>query len=186
MKDVVRRDDDAKNALISGVFGPEWPSNRVFPTDTVTEGNSLNFGPGLKFNVMDIGPGESFHDSVFLLDGAAPTAFVGDLVFTLMQAYLADAQNPAWLAALDRLKSDLTEETLLYVGHGAPTTPALLDWQRSYIERFDAAVAGADWSDTDAATAQVMATMSDYLPSEALAFLLQLSIVPNAQAAGKL
>lgn len=186
VNDVVRRDDAAKDTLISGMFGPEWPTNRVFPTDTASEGDSLNFGPGLSFDVMDIGPAESFHDSVFRLQGAAPTAFVGDLIFSLMHAYMADVQNPAWLAAIDRLKVDLDEETLLYVGHGAPVTPALLDWQKSYIDLFDKAVQEADWSDPEAATAAVMQAMSAYLPSEALAFLLQLSIAPNAQAAGKL
>lgn len=186
VNDVVRRDDTAKDALISGMFGPELPSNRVFPTETVSEGERLDFGPGLSFNVLDIGPGEFFHDSVFLLDGGAPIAFVGDLVFSLMHAYMADVQNPAWLAALDRLKTDLHEDTLLYVGHGTSATPALLAWQRTYIQQFDAAIERADWSDPDAATAFVMEAMSDYLPSEALAFLLQLSIPPNAQAAGKL
>ena len=184
--DVVSREDEAKNILISGMFGPEWPSNRVFPTDTVVEGETLSFGPGLSFEVLDIGPGESFHDSVFVLKGNTPAAFVGDLVFSLMHAYMADVQNPAWIAALDRLKSELPEDMVLHVGHGAPVTPAFMTWQRNYLEIFDRAIHAADWSDPDAATASVMQTMTAYLPNEDLAFLLQLSIAPNAQAAGKL
>lgn len=183
---VVRRDDDAKDALISGMFGPEWPTNRVFPTETVTEGKTLNFGPGLSFQAMDIGPAESFHDSVFLLEGEVPVAFVGDLVFSLMHAYMADVQNPSWRAALDRLKAELAEDTLLFVGHGMPATPAFLQWQRAYLDIFDRAIDTADWSDPEAATTSVMDAMSAYLPNDDLAFLLQLSIAPNAQAAGKL
>lgn len=186
VNDVVRRDDAAKDALISGMFGPEWPANRVFPSDTVTEGTTLDFGPGLSFQVMDIGPAESFHDSIFMLDGEAPVAFVGDLVYSLMHAYMADVQNPGWRAALDRVRAELPEDTLFFVGHGTPATPAFLQWQRTYLDIFDRAIDAADWSDPDAATTSVMQTMSAYLPNEELAFLLQLSIAPNAQAAGKL
>ncbi len=186
VNDVARRDDAAKDALISGMFGPEWPSNRVFPTEMVTEGDTLNFGSGLSFQVMDIGPAESFHDSVFLLEGEKPVAFVGDLVFSLMHAYMADVQNPSWRAALDRVQAELAEDTLHFVGHGMPATPAFLQWQKTYLEIFDRSIEAADWSEPEAATASVMQAMSAYLPSEDLAFLLQLSIEPNAQAAGKL
>lgn len=184
--DVVRRDDAAKDELISGMFGPEWPTNRVFPTDTVAEGDTLSFGPGLGFEVMDIGPAESFHDSIFVLKGERPTAFVGDLVFSLMHAYMADVQNEAWKAALDRLQSELPEDMILHVGHGAPVTPALMAWQKTYLEVFDRAIAAADWSDPDMATALVTETMRNYLPNEDLEFLMQLSVAPNAQAASKL
>ncbi|MEM6387908.1 MAG: MBL fold metallo-hydrolase [Pseudomonadota bacterium] len=186
VNDIVRRDDAAKDALISNMFGPEWPTTRVFPTETVTEGDTLNFGPGLSFQVMDIGPAESFHDSLFLLEGKTPVAFVGDLVFPLMHAYMADVQNPNWRPALDRVQTELAEDTLLFVGHGIPATPAFLQWQKTYLEIFDRAIDAADLSVPEAATAPVMQAMNAYLPSEDLAFLLQLSIAPNARAAGKL
>lgn len=186
VNDVVRRDDAAKDALISGMFGPEWPSNRVFPTEAVTEGDTLGFGPGLSFQVMDVGPAESFHDSIFLLEGETSVAFVGDLVFSLMHAYMADVQNPSWRTALDRVQAELAEDTLLFVGHGMPATPAFLQWQKTYLKIFDRAIEAADWSEPEAATASVMQAMSAYLPNEDLAFLSQLSIEPNARAAGKL
>jgi glyoxylase-like metal-dependent hydrolase (beta-lactamase superfamily II) len=186
VNEVVRRDDAAKDALIGGMFGPEWPATRTFPTDTVIEGAQLDFGPGLVFSVMDIGPAESFHDSVFLLDGPRPVAFAGDLAYGLMHPYMADNTNPDWRAALDRLRRELAEDLPLYIGHGAPVTTGFLDWQETYLDLFEAAIRNADWSDGDAATAAVMRRMKDYLPSDDLVFLAQLSVLPNAKRLGML
>ena len=186
VNEVVRRDDAAKDALIGGMFGPEWPATRTFPTDTVTEGAQLDFGPGLVFSVMDIGPAESFHDSVFLLDGPRPVVFVGDLAYGLMHPYMADNTNPDWRAALDRLRGELAEDLPLFIGHGAPVTTGFLDWQETYLDLFEAAIRSANWSDRDAATAAVMRRMKDYLPSDDLVLLAQLSVLPNAKRLGML
>ena len=43
-----------------------------FPDTVVAEGETLDFGPGLRFGVLDIGPAESHHDSVFLLEDGKP------------------------------------------------------------------------------------------------------------------
>ena len=65
-------------------------------------------------------------------------------------------------------------------------TPAFLAWQAAYLERFERAILGADWRDPAGAEATVVATMQDYLPGEALLFLMQLSIAPNARRLGVL
>ncbi len=133
VNDVVRRDDAAKDALISGMFGPEWPTNRSFPTETVIEGSTLDYGPGLSFQVTDIGPAESFHDSVFVLEAEASVAFVCDRIFSLKHAYMSDVQNSSKLAAIDQPMAKMAEDTLLFVGYGMPATPALLQWQKTYL-----------------------------------------------------
>jgi glyoxylase-like metal-dependent hydrolase (beta-lactamase superfamily II) len=183
--DVTRRDDGQKNAIIGPMFGDEWPVQRVFPNETATDGDWLDFGPGLRFRVVDIGPAESFHDSLFLLEGR-PAAFVGDLAYGLMHSYMADGENDAWRQAIDRLSHELPEDMVLYVGHGAPTTPGLFAWQRTYLDKFEAALRSADWSDPETATAGVVATMKDYLPTDNLVFLMQLSVEPNARRLGLL
>lgn len=184
--EIARRDDDAKNELIGGMFGPLWPVERIFPNQTATEGESLDFGPGLRFSVLDIGPAESHHDSVFLLEGACPAAFAGDLAYGLMHAYMADAHNEDWTRALDRLATDLPEDMPLLVGHGAPVTTGFLRWQAYYLEQFDVALRAADWSNLTAASDGVMASLQSLLPNEELAFLAQISIEPNARARGLL
>lgn len=183
--EVVRRDDDSKHELIGGMFGDEWPVNRVFPNQTVAEGDILDFGDDLSFAVLDLGPAESFHDSAFVY---RPTGavFAGDTAYGLMHAYMADNTNDEWRRVIERLQSELAEDTVLYVGHGLPVTPGFLSWQRTYLDKFEQAIEDADWSDAEAAAVEVTAAMQQYLPNEDLLFLMQLSIEPNAVRLGRL
>ena len=184
--DVVRRDDAAKDAISSPLFGAEWPRNRVFASQRVRDGDRLDYGAGLVFTAMDVGPAESLHDSVWLLEGERPITFSGDLVYPLTHCYMADGQIDRWRRVTERLQSELAEETVLYVGHGPPTTPALLSWQRLYLNSFGEALRAADWRDPDAATANVMTGMRALVPSEQLLFFLEYSIRPNARRLGLL
>jgi glyoxylase-like metal-dependent hydrolase (beta-lactamase superfamily II) len=183
--EIVRRDDELKHEVVGAMFGDAWPTNRVFPTDTVADGVVLRFDD-IELEARDIGPAESFHDSMFVLRGAAPRAFIGDLAYGLMHPYMADNQNRAWMLALARLQSEVDENTLLHVGHGATLTPGFLAWQAAYLERFEQAILHADWREPANAEATVIAAMKDYLPSESLLFFLQLSIAPNAERLGLL
>ncbi len=185
VNDIIRRDDDDKDQLVGGMFGPEWPTNRIFPNQTAREGDTLNFGEGLIFEVLDIGPAESLHDSAFVHQGTN-RVFVGDLAYGLMHPYMADNTNEAWKRALERLQAELAEESLLYVGHGAPVTPGFLSWQKTYLNQFEQAIESADWSQKESATASVVAAMQEMLPTEDLLFFMQLSIEPNAKRLGKL
>jgi glyoxylase-like metal-dependent hydrolase (beta-lactamase superfamily II) len=103
-----------------------------------------------------------------------------------MHCYLADGHWESWLANIERLRAELPGDATLHVGHGEPATPELLDWQRGYIERFVAAVRAADWSDDERAQGEVVAAMREYLPSEDLLFLMELSVEPVAAELGLL
>jgi glyoxylase-like metal-dependent hydrolase (beta-lactamase superfamily II) len=184
--DVVRRDDAAKDHVLGTMFGKEWPKHRVFPNQRISEGTRLNYGAGLAFQTVDIGPAESLHDSLFLLEGERPVAFAGDLAYSLMHSYMADGQSDKWRKAMERVTSEFPETMLLMVGHGAPTTTGLLTWQRNYLDRFEAAIHAADWHDVKAASAAVAGAMNAYLPTDQLAFLMQLSIEPTARRLGVL
>lgn len=181
---VARRDDAAKDALIGGMFGPDWPGERTFPDTVVAEGEALDFGPGLRFEVLDIGPAESHHDSAFLLDGGP--AFAGDLAYGLMHAYMADGHNDAWRRALDRLSAEVAADRPLLIGHGDPVTTGFVNWQRTYLDHFEAAIRASTADTPEALVADVTAAMLDYLPSEELLFLMQLSVEPTARLLGRL
>lgn len=184
--DIVRRDDALKNSTVGPLFGDEWPKQRVFPTQRIADGAKLDFGPGLTFTAVDIGPAESHHDSVFLLEGDRPRAFIGDLAYDLMHPYMADGENESWRKAMARLQSDLPEDMILFVGHGAPITKALFAWQRVYLDKFEATLRKTDWKDPAKATEAVLAEMQNYLPTEDLLFLTRLSVVPTAKRLGLL
>jgi glyoxylase-like metal-dependent hydrolase (beta-lactamase superfamily II) len=184
--DIVRRDDAVKNSVVGPLFGDEWPKQRIFPNQRIADGAKLDFGPGLAFQAVDIGPAESHHDSLFILTGERPVAFVGDLAYDLMHPYMADGENEAWRKAIARLQAELPEDMILFVGHGAPTTKALFAWQRVYLDKFEAAIRAADWKDPKQAAEAVIAQMKGYLPTEDLLFLMQLSIEPTAKKLGVL
>jgi glyoxylase-like metal-dependent hydrolase (beta-lactamase superfamily II) len=183
---VIRRDDEAKERILRPMFGTEWTAQRTFPNRTVRAGQRMAFD-GLTFTVIDLGPGESPHDSVWLVDRGgenAPLAFVGDLVYGHMHAYLADGYFEQWLGNLERARREIPADAILYVGHGEPGPAApLFDWQAAYIRTFIDAVRATkrlagQGADDDAATTAVLARMKQYLPSDDLLFLMQLSVPP--------
>lgn len=62
---VIRRDDALKEQILRPMFGDEWPQQRMFPNRAVSDGETLEFG-GASFTVIDFGPSESPHDSIWL------------------------------------------------------------------------------------------------------------------------
>jgi len=183
--DVIRRDDAVKEQIIRPMFGDEWPRERRFPNATVADGESIDVD-GVAFSVMDLGPGESPHDSVWLVGDDRQAAFAGDTAYQHMHGYLADGYWEAWLANIERLRRELRTGATMHFGHGEPAGPAPLDWQRGYIETFIEAVREADWSDPDHAKAAVVERMTAYLPTGDLQFLMELSIEPVAVKLGVL
>jgi len=180
--EVIRRDDSLKEGILRPMFGDEWPRERAFPTELAHDGAELTFGD-IQLELRDLGPGESHHDTIWLLDGGA-TVFSGDQAYNHMHCYLADGHWKEWLGNIESLAADLRPDAVLHVGHGEPAGLDLLAWQRGYIERFVEAVRSADWSNEDRAKADVTAAMGTYLPSEDLRFLMELSIEPVATGLG--
>jgi hypothetical protein len=131
-------------------------------------------------------PGESPHDSIWLLGDDNRIVFLGDQVYDHKHSYLADGFCEQWLANIQRLEDDLPGDATLYIGHGGPANPALFAWQRAYIETFLDAVRTGDWSDRQAAKAAVVAHMTRFLPTDELQFLMELSIEPIAGKLGLL
>jgi glyoxylase-like metal-dependent hydrolase (beta-lactamase superfamily II) len=179
---VIRRDDDVKEQILRPMFADEWPRERAFPNRTVADGETLSFD-GAELRAVDLGPGESPHDSMWVLEGAG-AVFCGDQAYGRMHSYLADGFHEEWLGHIERLTGELPAGTTLHIGHGEPASLDLLEWQRGYITAFVDAVREADWAEPDAATASVAAAMRRRLPSEELAFLMELSVAPLAAQLG--
>lgn len=182
----IRRDDASKEQILRPMFGAEWPQRRTFPNRTVKDGDVIEFG-GATFRVVDLGPGESPHDSLWLLEAGGRTiaAFAGDLAYGHMHGYLADGFYEGWLGNIARARGLLGADTTLYIGHGEPGPAGpLLDWQERYIGTFIDAVtnissdAASSPANDAAATERVTEAMQRYLPGDDLLFLMQLSVPP--------
>jgi len=181
--DAIRRDDADKERILRPMFGEEWPTARAFPTHRVRDGDRVSIGSAT-FHVIDVGPGESPHDSWWVLESGPRTqVFTGDLVYNRMHAYLGDGFGEQWLDNLARAKRELPQDAELFMGHGHPTqSPDLVNWQMGYIEEFLEAVrTGADRDGLigDALTEAVARRMKTYLPDDDLEFLMRLSVEPT-------
>lgn len=175
VNEVIRRDDQVKDKIVGPMMGDEWPATRVFPNQTVDDGDEVRLG-GLALAVRELGPGESPMDSMWQLD--ASTVFAGDVAYNGMHAYLADGLWQDWLVTLGRLEAELPDDVTLHVGHGPAGSKGLLSEQRRYITAFVEAVeANADAID-DGDHQGVIDAMQVVLPSDSLLFLMELSIDP--------
>jgi len=173
----IQRDDAIKNAIVGPMIGEEWPQQRVFPDHEVTPGTDIVLGD-VRFEVEDAGGAESPADSLWRLDER--TLFVGDLVYSGMHAYLADGYAAEWLSYLGKLAQSIPADSTLYVGHGAPGGVGLLMAQKRYVSTFVAAVERSLMRPESERTAAVVAEMKQLLPTDALAFLMELSVEPFA------
>src|SRR5262249_59544079 len=107
---------------------------RTFPNRTVRGGERVTYGT-VALRVVDLGPGESPHDSLWLVESnGAAQAFVGDLVYNRMHGFLGDGFYRQWLANIARARRELSAQLTVYPGHGE-SGPAgeLLEWQGRYI-----------------------------------------------------
>jgi glyoxylase-like metal-dependent hydrolase (beta-lactamase superfamily II) len=181
--DTIVRDDPVKEQILRPMFGDEWAAKRTFPNTPVRDGERLTFGDAV-FTVIDLGPSESPHDSPWILGDDERTVFLGDQIYDHKHCYLADGYHQQWLANIETLRDRFPADTVFHIGHGGPVGPTAFDWQRRYIETFLDAVRAADWSRPEQAHAAVVAQMKDYLPSDDLQFLMELSIEPVAAQLG--
>ena len=182
VRSVIRRDDAEKERILRPMFGGEWAKERTFPNRIVADGERVSIADAV-FRVTDAGPGESPHDSWWVLESEGPaTAFVGDLAYSHMHAYLADGYHEQWLKNIARAKRELPTDVRLMIGHGEPANGhTLLDWQAEYISRLLDAIRTAverDGLDGDALADAVTARLKAFLATEDLLFLAQLSVAP--------
>jgi glyoxylase-like metal-dependent hydrolase (beta-lactamase superfamily II) len=181
--EIIRRDDGIKEQIIRPMFGDEWPEKRAFPNVTLEDGRSVSFD-GIDFTLVDLGPGESPHDSAWLIRGDSFIVFAGDQAYEQMHCYLADGFWESWLANIRRLRTELPEDAEYHFGHGDPKQGSIFDWQEGYITTFVDAIDAADWSRPEDAQKVVVDAMKRYLPSNDLQFLMELSIQPVAAQRG--
>jgi glyoxylase-like metal-dependent hydrolase (beta-lactamase superfamily II) len=181
--DTIVRDDSVKEQILRPMFGDEWAVERTFPNTAIRDGETLELD-GATFQVIDLGPSESPHDSPWILGTDEQTVFLGDQIYGHKHCFLADGFYDQWLANLDLLRARFPNDVVFHIGHGGPVGASEFDWQRGYIETFLEAVESADWSTPEQAHASVVVRMKEYLPTDELQFLMELSIEQVAAQLG--
>ncbi len=176
--DIIRRDDALKDTIVGPMMGEQWPTRRRFPDQIVEPGSIVSLA-GVQLAVRDTGPGESHADSVW---STGNRWFVGDLLCPHLDAYLADGHYRAWLASLERLRTDAPADAVFYPGHGAPANRYGVAAQRAYIDTFVDAVGHSLSLGADQRRGQVLTRMRPLVSDHRLQFLMELSIEPVAAA----
>jgi glyoxylase-like metal-dependent hydrolase (beta-lactamase superfamily II) len=157
-------------------YSEEYPDEITFPTDQVADGDRVSIG-GVTLVAHDIGAGESPAATIWVLEDEH-AAFVGDLVFNRAHPFLVEGRSGAWLDQLDTARELLTNDEVLFVGHGPAGDRHLLDYMAAYILAYRGAVAElADETPhlTEAAKRELDARMARILPDGALAGLVVMS-----------
>lgn len=174
--DFAHREDVAKAAVATMLFGDDYPKERVFPDQIIQDGQRFTFG-GTTFTFHNLGPAESDSDGMWVLEQDGVThAFVGDAVAKSAHCFFRDGHTQEWLGVLDRLDRDFDDNVQLYIGHGAaPSGKEVIDWQRGYIRAFLREVEklrSHPEPTSRPAQEQLIAGMKEYLPVDTTLFLL--------------
>ncbi|MFF2553466.1 MBL fold metallo-hydrolase [Nocardia sp. NPDC058058] len=179
---VIADSADAKRAQWGPTYGAEWPDRYRVPETLVESGSTVEIG-GVRVTVHEVGPAESHSDSWILVEsGDQRVAFIGDLAFCGVHSYMTDGHSTEWLAALERLSTELGGLTL-YPGHGPAGDIGILAEQRKYLVTYREAVErlrdGAD-SLTDAQKDELSSRMAEFAPDAGLGWLIPLGADPVA------
>lgn len=129
-------------------FGAPAPTGNRIPAHLVQDGDTLMVD-GVSFTAFDAGPGESYADVWYLVQGSnRKAAFVGDIIMYGIHPFMQSGRSAGWLGSLESLKNNIPDGALLYLGHdveGASTDDAgrkksIIDWQISRVVDFRTAV----------------------------------------------
>lgn len=173
--------DGPKRAYWKPIYKDEYPETTTFPTRVLQPGATVAYG-GMTFTALDLGQGESESETVWVMNGGE-AAFVGDLVMNRTHPWLAEGHSAAWIRSLEQAQQALKAVKTVYPGHGAAGTTEVLAWQKSYLERYRAAVrqlAGGKSALTEEQKKALSARMEKALPGGPLAVLVGMSADPVA------
>ena len=102
------------------------PDNRRGPDQILADGSAIEID-GVSFQLHEAGPGESYDDVWWMVDGGgAQAAFVGDLAMYGIPPFAQSGQTTGWLRTLDRLHDQLDPQVAVYLGHDS--RPDTVDW----------------------------------------------------------
>lgn len=180
---IMNATEEAKRIQWTPIFGKEWISKWTYPNHYVKDLDTVTFD-GITYKVYDFGPGgDSYANSIWVMENEPSVAFVGDLVFNGYHPYIADDHISDWLKNLEKARHLLANISMIYPGHGAPGSIELFESQKKYLIAYSDAV--RELSDgksilTDEAKKELTQRMEKFLPGAGLSFLIAVSADPVA------
>lgn len=133
IKKLMEDTEQTKHQQWSAIFGGEWIPEWVYPNTIVADGNLVDIA-GLTFKVLDLGSGgDCDANSIWLLEGENPVAFLGDFIYHNNHTYMADGSILRWLANLEKYGEILKNYHTYYIGYGDACDFSALAHQKSYF-----------------------------------------------------
>lgn len=175
----LREIDGPKRAYWTPIYKDEYPTRTTFPDTEVKDGETITLD-GVGFTAHDVGAGESADETVWTME---KDAFVGDLVMNRVHPWLAEGRSGAWISSLAAARPLLAKATKVYPGHGVVGDASALEWQKSYLEAYRAAVAevAKGKASLDDAQKKALETrMKAFLPGAPLEALIAMGADPVA------
>lgn len=133
VKVLMEATEQIKHQQWSAMFGAEWIPKWVYPNVIVKDGDVVKVG-GLTFHVFDLGAGgDCDANSIWLLQGDTPAAFLGDFIYNENHTYMADGSILRWIANLEKFTPILKNYQNYYVGHGPTCDFSAIAKQKQYF-----------------------------------------------------
>lgn len=173
--DFAKREDKEKGKIALLMFGDEYPTKRIFPNKIVRGGDVFTFN-GVKFALIDFGPGESDDDCAWVMDvDGIKHVFLGDMIHNHMHCFFRDGHTLEWLKNLDKLLEDYDHTAVLHTSHGEPCGTEMVYWHRAYIQAFLGILKSmlkgrSALSEEEQKT--LVSKMQSFLPNDKMLFLL--------------
>jgi glyoxylase-like metal-dependent hydrolase (beta-lactamase superfamily II) len=175
---IIRATEEPKRKQWTPVFKEEWIGKWTYPNKIVNDGETLTFD-GISYRLIDLGPGgDSDANSIWILDAQPKAAFVGDLVFNGTHSYIADNHLSDWLVNIERARKLLADADRIYPGHGDAGSLELFDVQKTYLQKYSAAIrkiANGRTALIEGEKQQLTTIMEQFLQGNRLSFLIALS-----------
>jgi glyoxylase-like metal-dependent hydrolase (beta-lactamase superfamily II) len=139
--DGIKATESGKREFWTPIYKAEYPPTTLLPNKIVRSGETLVID-GLQVIIDDLGAGES-SDITVIWFPQNKQLIVSDLVYNRIHPWLAEGRSESWLKQLELVKQRYKDAQMVYAGHGAAGTLALLEEQAGYIRVFRDLVFGA-------------------------------------------
>jgi hypothetical protein len=137
----IRETAETKRAYWTPIIGSNYPQRFAIPDLSVRDGEHLSID-GIELVVDDFGPTECSDNTAIELP-QIEAVIISDLVYNRVHPWLAEGRFDLWLKALAKANRCFAWAKVLYAGHGAAGSPAIINEQAAYINAVREIVASA-------------------------------------------
>ena len=173
----IRETAEPKRDYWTPIVGSNYPQAFAYADTEITDGQRIHID-GMELVISDFGPAECSDNTMIALP-QIDSVIISDLVYNRVHPWIAEGRSSKWLAALDAARGKLGGASMLYAGHGAAGTPAIIGEQASYLMAIRDAVqqaVKAEGQISESRKASMIEKISAQCPDWPLAMIIPMNI----------